>query len=86
MYTYCNTSPVNIMQSRNVIKLCKQTFSRYGIPQQLHSDNKSQFNSAKFAAFCFQHNTSSPGHQQSNGKAESAVRIIKKLMKAENPA
>ena len=82
--------PLSGLQSRNVIKLCKKTFSRYGIPHQLHSDNGSQFTSAEFATFCkewgFQHTTSSPGHQQSNGKAESAVKIIKRLMRrAEDP-
>ena len=37
---------------------------------------------AKFAeTWEFQHDTSSPGHSQSNGKAESAVKTAKKLMK-----
>ena len=78
------------LQSRSVIKACKKTFSRYGIPTQLQSDNGTQFVSAEFDAFRrdwgFQHTTSSPGHQQSNGKAEAAVKIVKRLMKrADDP-
>ena len=82
--------PLSDLQSRSVIKTCKKTFSRYGIPHQLQSDNGTQFTCSEFAAFStewgFQHTTSSPGHQQSNGKAEAAVKIIKRLMKrAEDP-
>ena len=82
--------PLSDLQSRSVIKTCKKTFSRYGIPHQLQSDNGTQFTCSEFAAFStewgFQHTTSSPGHQQSNGKAEAAVNIIKRLMKrAEDP-
>ena len=78
------------LQTRDVVKLCKKTFSRYGIPHQLHSDNGPQFTSSEFTMFSdewgFQHTTSSPGHQQSNGKAESAVKIVKRLMRrAEDP-
>lgn len=73
-----------------VIKACKKTFARYGIPIQVNSDNGPQFTSAGFRQFSkewgFQHTTSSPGHQQSNGKAEAAVKIIKRIMKrADDP-
>jgi hypothetical protein len=82
--------PLSDMQSRSVIKTCKKAFARYGIPHQLHSDNGPQFVSAEFAKFSgewgFKHTVSSPGHQQSNGKAEAAVKIIKRLMKrADDP-
>lgn len=49
------------------------------------SDNGPQFKSADFHTFAcdweFEHSTSSPYHSQSNGKAESAVKIAKKLVK-----
>ena len=82
--------PLSDMQSRTVIKACKKTFARYGVPHQVQSDNGSQFTSAEFERFGkewgFRHTTSSPGHQQSNGKAEAAVKIIKRLMRrAEDP-
>ena len=78
------------LQARSVVDTCKKTFARHGIPHQLHSDNGSQFTSAEFSVFSktwgFQHTTSSPGHPQSNGKAEAAVKIVKRIMKrAEDP-
>ena len=50
----------------------------------LISDNGSQFVSERFGKFAqiwgFEHRVSSPGHQQANGKAESAVKAAKKLI------
>jgi hypothetical protein len=70
------------LQPNAVIKACKKTFARYGIPNCIQSDNGPQFVSREFEKFSrewgFMHTTSSPGHQQSNGKAEAAVKIIKK--------
>ena len=56
----------------------------------LHSDNAPYYVSAKFREFAadwrFTHTTPSPYHSQSDGKAESAVKIIKNLFKtAEDP-
>ena len=49
------------------------------------TDNGPQYSSDQLAAFTreweFQHTTSSPLHSQSNGKAESAVKIAKNLVK-----
>jgi len=77
-------------QSRAVIKTCEKTFARYGIPHQLQSDNEPHFTLAEFARLSaewgFIQTTSFPGHQQSNGKAKAAVKIIKRPMKrAEDP-
>ncbi|KAK5866506.1 hypothetical protein PBY51_020693 [Eleginops maclovinus] len=56
-----------------------------GIPDVVVSDNGPQYNSQEFQRFCqlweFQHRTSSPGYPQSNGKAESAVKTAKRLMR-----
>ena len=68
-----------------MIRKLKAHFARYGIPDVVMSNNGPQFSSERFAKFAktweFQHDTSSPGHSQSNGKAESAVKTAKKLMK-----
>ena len=58
--------------------------ARHGIPDKLMTDNGPPFSSAEFSTFSqlyeFRHITSSPGYPQSNGKAESAVKILKSLM------
>ncbi|KAK2553575.1 Uncharacterized protein P5673_025066 [Acropora cervicornis] len=71
--------------SQSIIKALKEVFARYGIPDIMVSDNGPQFSSAKFTAFAktwnFDHKTSSPHHHQSNGKAENAVRTVKRLFR-----
>ena len=55
-------------------------FSRYGVPDVLVSDNRPQFSSSEFATFATKwHTTSSPHYPQSNGKAENAVKTVKRL-------
>lgn len=70
--------------SQVILKL-KQQFARYGIPKVIITDCGPQFTAAHFGEFMQKwnivHKTSSPGHHQSNGKAESAVKTIKRLMK-----
>jgi hypothetical protein len=72
-------------KSKTVVRKLKAHFARYGIPDQVVSDNGPQYSSDEFAQFAhewgFEHTTSSPGHSQSNGKAESAVKIAKRLLR-----
>lgn len=73
-----------------VVEACKEVFASHGIPCVLHSDNAPYYVSSKFKEFAtdwrFEHTTSSPYHSRSNGKAESAVKIIKNILrKAEDP-
>lgn len=67
-----------------ILKL-KSHFARYGIPDQVMSDNGPQFSSKEFADFArswdFEHLTSSPGHSKSNGKAESGVKTAKRILR-----
>ena len=71
--------------SATIINCLKGHFSRHGIPDTLVSDNGPQLCSVEFNKFSqqweFDHVTSSPYHSQSNGKAESAVKIAKGLVK-----
>ena len=72
------------LTQKEVIGKCRETFARFGIPEVVRSDCGKQFESEfrKFAKeYEFQHITSSPKYQQSNGLAEAAVKIAKNLIK-----
>ena len=73
------------ISSRLVIQVLKRTFSRHGIPESLVSDNGPAYASEEFHEFAskweFRHVTTSPHYPQANGKAESAVKICKNLLK-----
>ena len=68
-----------------VIKFVKEQFSRHGIPEQLISDNGPQYNCKEFHQFSknygFVHITSPPEYPQSNGFAESQVKILKNILR-----
>lgn len=67
-----------------LVEKTKAQFSRHGIPDMV-SDNGPPFDSFEYLEFRkqwnFCHGTSSPYHSQSNGKAEAAVKIAKRLLK-----
>lgn len=71
-------------RSKTIVKQSKRQFARHGIPKKIVSDNGPQFVAHEYAKFTkdwdIQHVTSSPRHSQSNGKAESAVKIAKTLI------
>ena len=81
--SYIEISRLTTVTSKAVIKALKEIFARLGIPDEVVSDNGSQFSSAEFVVFAktwsFAHVTSSPTNAQSNGKAESAVKTVKRL-------
>ena len=74
----------NTKASTTTLKL-KSHFARYGIPDQVISDNGPQFTSDEFANFAktwdFENLTSSPGNSKANGKAESGVKTAKRILK-----
>ena len=71
--------------SATVIERIMKHFSRLGRPDCVFSDGGPQSTFKEFARFSkdweFHHITSSPYNSQSNGKAESAVKIAKALLK-----
>ena len=85
---YSNFIEVDLLTtltSANRIHLLKKQFSRYGISRMIVSDGGLQFSSQEFDLFTnnwgITHVTSSPMHQRANGKAESAVKIMKNLLR-----
>ena len=67
--------------SDTVLKHAKDHFACYGIPERVITDNGPQFRAQICENFMKQwridHITSSPYHNQSNGKAEVAEKLLK---------
>lgn len=67
----------------------KAVFPRFGIPNEVVSDNGPRFSSAEFQELAkrldFKHITSSPHHPQGNGHIERAVQIAKRILKQTDP-
>ncbi|XP_041362042.1 uncharacterized protein K02A2.6-like [Gigantopelta aegis] len=72
-------------KASQVIGKIKAQFPRHGIPEEMFTDNGPPFNSKEFSEFAKEygcmHVTSSPRYPQSNGKAESAVKIAQSIIK-----
>ena len=75
--------------STQVVTKLKTTFARYGVADEVISDNGPQFSSEEFKDMAreldFTHVTSSPHHPQGNGHAERAVQIAKGILKQKDP-
>ena len=82
---YIEIERLTLTTAAQIIKKMKAIFARWGIPLEIVTDCGSQFLSEQFQSFIkdwgITHHTSSPYHHQSNGKAESAVKIIKNMIK-----
>jgi transposase InsO family protein len=72
-----------------VVTKLKATFARYGVADEVVSDNGPQFSSEEFKQLAreldFTHVTSSPHHPQGNGHAERAVQIAKGILRQKDP-
>ena len=70
------------------MKSIKHIFAVHGIPITLISNNGPNYASVEFTDFShdwdIQHVTSSPHHPKANGKAESAVKIMKSIISKAN--
>ena len=70
----------------HLIAALLDNFCRCGVPDTFWSDQGPQFSSHMFQAFTkewgFKHVMSSPTYPQSNGKVESAVKSMKKIIEA----
>ena len=81
---YIEVASLPDMSSRSLIQSLKPIFATHGSPAVLLTDNGTNYSSNEFHEFTesweIQHVTSSPHHHKSNGKAESAVKIIKGII------
>ena len=82
---WIETPLLSSTKSESVISHMKSIFARLGIPIECHSDGGPQFDSYASSNFAkeygFKHIFSSPHYPQSNGMAESAVKIVKTMLK-----
>ena len=84
---FSNSFKINILTKITIKQIihCVKHFACYGIPKIIVSDCKSQFISPDSSVFCkkwhITHITSSPGHQQDNGRPKAAVKAPKHLLK-----
>ena len=80
--------PLHSTTAAVVIKKFTQLFTDHGIPDAIISDNGPQFQCSEFSEFAlefdFHHQTSSPCFPQAIGKAESAVKVAKKLLRQQS--
>ena len=80
---FIEVSRLRAVTTQAVVRELKTIFARFGVPETLVTDNGSQFASREFKAFVeswsFNHITTSPRYPQSNGKAENAVKTVKRL-------
>ena len=85
---YLEIAQLQTTTSRFVITQLKEMFARWGICDKITTDNGPQFSSDEFRKFAedygFEHVTSSPGFPQSNGEAERAVQIAKKILRQDD--
>ena len=76
------------LTSEATIAKLRDVFCRYGIPQELVSDNGSQFTSEECCKFMkangIKHTLVAPYHPRSNGQAERFVQTFKQFFKAED--
>ena len=75
---------LNDKKAPEIIRVLKNHMARYGLMEVLVSDGGPPYNSSEFRNFAalyeFEHRMSSPYHQQSDGKAEGAIKTVKRLM------
>ena len=71
--------------AKMVTRKLKAHFAHCGCPETVVSDNGPQYVSVEFTTFSkewdFEHTPSSPGNSRSNGQAESALKMAKKLLR-----
>lgn len=77
--------PMETTASTKTIQALRTIFARWGLPEQIVSDNGPQYTSTKFQKFCrvngVKHILVAPYHPRSNGEAERFVKSFKHALK-----
>ena len=78
--------PVSSTTTSKTIEVLRDLFAKFGIPEQIVSNNGPQFASEQFQAFIksngIHHITSSPYHPATNGLAERLVQTFKQALRS----
>ena len=78
--------PMSKTTAAKTIEVLRNMFARWGIPEQLVTDNGPQFISEEFRAFIASngvtHIRTAPYHPASNGATERLVQTVKKALQA----
>ena len=73
------------MTTKELISRLKPIFATHGVPSEFITDNGTNYSCREFKQFAqdwnFKHITCSPHHHKSNGRAEAAVKVMKRMMK-----
>ena len=81
---YIEVAKLENTTSRKIVNHTKSMFARHGISDVVRSDNGPQYTATQYKQFAqdwnFEHQTSSPYYSRSNGLAEKAVQIVKRLL------
>lgn len=82
---YIDFTRLKDINSKQVIEALKIWFATHGVPEEVWSDNGTQYTSREFKNFegewNFKHVISSPRYPQSNGLAERGVQAAKNILK-----
>ena len=82
---WCEVFIIKNVSSGSTIDICRNLLSKYGLPNQIITDNGKQFTAGEFHSFCnrngIKHILIAAHHQSSNGQAERFVQTIKRGLK-----
>ena len=87
---YIDFARLKNLSGKALIEVLRPIFATHGAPAEMITDNGSNYVSREFQEFAreweFLHVLSSPHHKKSNGRAEVAVKVMKKLLKKSKKA
>ena len=77
--------PLRQATTAATIQALQTFFANFGLPEEIVSDNGSQFTALDFAEYCrnkgIKHSRTPPYHPASNGAAERSVHVVKQAVR-----